>query len=190
MPGGGSASAIVGALAAALLVMVARLTRGRERYAAFEETAAEVEAAADRLRVELLELADLDAAAYGAFLAARRMPRASPTELAERQLAVEQTSREAVHVPLRTARAAAEACVLAVRLAGASNPNAASDVGAAAHLAAAAARAAILNVRINLPTLADDDPLRDKAGAEVDRLIAATERDERAAAELVETALG
>ena len=170
--------------------MVARLTRGRERYTAFEATAADVEQAADALRRELLELADRDAAAYQAFIAARRLPRTTDVEAATRRVAVERAAEAAAGVPLETARAAARVAALAARLAGASNPNAASDIGAAAQVAAAAARGAILNVRTNLPALPAEHPLREEAAAELDRVLADVARDERAAAELVETALG
>lgn len=170
--------------------MVARLTRGRERYAAYERTAAEIELAADELRRELLELADRDAAAYGAYVAARRLPRGTEDEARARRAAVERAAEDAARVPLETARAAGRVVSLAARLAGASNPSAASDVGAAAQMGAAAGRGAILNVRINLPSLAADHPLRDEAASELDRLLAGIAREERAAAELVETALG
>ena len=170
--------------------MVARLTRGREKYADFEATAVEVEAAADTARSELLELADLDARAYLAFVAARRMPRGSEPDRAARREAVERAAAEAVGVPLRIARVASSVTSLAARLAGSSNPNAASDVGAATHLAAAAARGAALNVRINIPALRDDDPLRDTAASELDALLSLVERDERAALERVDTTLG
>ncbi|MFN2484463.1 MAG: cyclodeaminase/cyclohydrolase family protein [Candidatus Limnocylindria bacterium] len=189
VPGGGSAAAVAGAVAAALVQMVARLTIGREKYAAFERTALDIDAAAARARMQLLELADLDAAAYRAFVAARRKPRSTDAEREARRVATERTAQDAVRVPLRVTRAAAEVTSLAARLAASSNPNASSDVGAAAHLAAAAARAAALNVRINLPSLGDADPLRETATAELDGLLSAVQREERAALEQVEMAL-
>jgi formiminotetrahydrofolate cyclodeaminase len=170
--------------------MVARLTRGREKYADFEATAIEVEAAAEAARGELLELADLDARAYLALVAARRMARASETDREARRESVERAAARAVGAPLRIARLASTVTALAARLAGSSNPNAASDVGAATHLAAAAARGAALNVRINVPALRDDDPLRDIAASELDALLSDVERDERAALEQVGTTLG
>ena len=169
--------------------MVARLTRGRERYAAFEQTAVEVEEAADRLRRELLELADRDARGYETFVAARRLPRDTEAQRGERLDAMEKAAVEAVGVPLHIARAAADATALASRLAGESNPNAISDVGTAAHFAASAVRAAALNVRINLPALNPDDPLRQQAARELDRLISRSAQDERNAQELVGTRL-
>lgn len=186
--------AAAGALAAALLVMSARLTRGRERFAAFEATAAEVEEAAERLRVELLELADRDSQAYQEFVAARRAARrdsggGEPNAHGRDAQRMAAAAREAVGVPLLTARAAAAVGRLASRLADASNPKVISDVGCAALLAAAAMRGAAFNVRTNLPSLADDDALRLDATRELDALLSATDRDERSTTELVEARL-
>ena len=190
VPGGGSAAAVAGALGAALVVMVARLTRGRERYAEHEATAAEVELAADRLRLELLELADRDAAAYGRFVAARRLPRGSEAERERRRATMHEAAREAVRVPLRVAAATTAVLSLAHRLAEGSNPNAVSDVGAAALFAGAALRAAALNVRINLPALEKDDPLAREAREALARLLTSGSEAERSAHRLVEAALG
>lgn len=187
VPGGGSSAAVVAALAAGLVAMVARLTRGRERYAEHEATAVEVEAAAEALRAELLDLADRDANAYGGLLNARRLPRETDDERAARNAAVAQATAESITAPLLVADAAERVTVLARRLAGASNPHAISDVGCAAAFGSAAVRGAILSVRINLPGLANDDPLRHEAGREIDRLLASAASNERAVAELVET---
>ena len=189
VPGGGSAAAVVAALAASLLCMVARLTRGRDRYADFEAIAAEVEEAADRLRESLLDLADRDARAYEGFLAARRLPRASDAERRERDRAVERATVESIQIPLRVAQDAAAVAALAARLAGSSNPHAASDVGSAAAFASAALRAAVLSVRINLPALPVDHPTRVEASGEIDRLLSSGAQSERTADERVRAVL-
>ncbi len=189
VPGGGSAAAVVGAIAASLLCMVARLTLGRERFAQFQETAGEVERTAERLRSELLRLADVDARAYAAYLAARRLPRDDDAAAAERTEALRLATLETVSVPLEIARAADAVAAAAARLAGASNPLAASDVGCAAGLAGAAVRAATLSVRINLPSLADDEPLRELAARGVDQLLVTAAQHERTTEELVTTML-
>jgi formiminotetrahydrofolate cyclodeaminase len=76
----------------------------------------------------------------------------------------------AAEVPLRTADVAAEVLDLAHRIAPIGNPNAVSDAGVAAQLTSAAVRGAVLNVRINLPYLPDDAPLRESAAADIERL--------------------
>jgi formiminotetrahydrofolate cyclodeaminase len=178
VPGGGSASALAGAMAAALVAMVARLTVERPAYPGKEAQALEILADAERLREELLALAAKDADAYAALLNARRLPKESPGERAVRATAVEAAGTIATEVPLQTARLAEEALQLAVRIAPIGNRNAVSDAGVAALLAATAVRGAALNVRINLPDLAPGAPLREAAGNELDRLEADVARGE------------
>jgi len=178
VPGGGSASALAGAMAAALVAMVARLTVGRPANAGEEMQALEILADAERLREELLALAEKDADAYSALVTARRLPKESPGERAVRAAAVETAGTIATEVPLETARLAEETLQLAVRIAPIGNRNAVSDAGVAALLAATAVRGAALNVRINLPDLAPDTPLREVAGIELGRLEADVARGE------------
>ena len=183
VPGGGSAAALTGALAAALIGMVTELTAGRAEY---ERHAAAVEAAREEaaaLRAELLELADLDARAYEAVMDARHLPKTNEEERAHRSARLHATILEAARVPLRTARAARQVLDLAVRIAPIGNPNAVSDAGDAAQLASAAVRGAILNVRINLPYLPADEPLRRDATLEIAELeAAAMQREDEAMA--------
>lgn len=161
VPGGGSAAALAGSFAAALLSMVAELSTA----AAGDEDAAiirEVATAAASARHELTTLATLDAAAYDAVVRARRLPRGTDEERATRRATIAAATRTATELPLRTARAALTLLELAERLAPVGNPHAISDVGVAAHLAAAAVRGGVLNVRINLPylpALETGDPL-------------------------------
>jgi formiminotetrahydrofolate cyclodeaminase len=168
-PGGGSASALAGAMAAALVAMVAQLTIGRPAYAAEEGQAREILADAERLHAELLSLVQRDADAYTALVEARRLPKEA-LERDARAAAIEMAGTTATEVPLETARLAAETLKLAVRMAPIGNRNTVSDAGVAALLAAASARGAALNVRINLPGLAPDAPLRTAAANELDQL--------------------
>ena len=189
-PGGGSAAAVGGALAASVVAMAARLTLNRPRLAHLADTARDVEVSAVTLQGELLHLAEADAAAYRAYLAARRLPRSSDREADVRRAQISATARQALEVPLELARATLRVLALAERLAGGSNPNVVSDVGSAAHLAAAAARSAVLNVRINLPSLPDGDELRRNAGDQIERLSREVDEREARAAELVAEVLG
>ena len=174
IPGGGSAAALAGSLGAALLSMVAALTVGRTSSAADADALAEIATSAATSRADLLALVTLDADAYRAVVEARRLPRISETEQAERRQCIHDATRGATQIPLRVARAALGTLELAERLVPIGNAHAISDVGVAAHLAAAAVRGALLNVRINLPGLGDlspDDPLA-AARDEVDELLA------------------
>lgn len=168
-PGGGSASALAGAAGAALLHMVLELSAGHGE--ADDDTLTELRAAAASWQSELLELVQLDAAAYDGVVAARGLPRGSDRERKARRVQLSGAIREATRTPLRIAWRASEVLDLAGRIAGIANRNAISDVGVGALLAEAAIRGAALNVRINLPALPADDPLRAEADAEVTRLL-------------------
>jgi formiminotetrahydrofolate cyclodeaminase len=180
VPGGGSASAIAGAMGAALVGMVAELTIGRPDA---EPHAAELQAIRDeagRYRAELLSLAQTDAAAYDAVVRARRMPRITDEEREARRAAIHEAMLAAADAPLHIARLAAATLQLAERIAPIGNPNAVSDAGVGALLSAAALRGAALNVRINMPYLPADAGLRATAPTELGELEAqATETESR-----------
>ena len=187
IPGGGSASALAGAMGAALVQMVVALTSGRAADA--EPELADIAVAAANCQSELLNLAELDAVAYDAVVQARRLPKETDLEREARSVQVAAATREATRAPMHTARMAATVLDLAERLAPIGNRNAISDVGVAALLAAAAIRGAALNVRINLPYLDAEETLRDEAGAEVERLLAGLDERERAIRGAVEARL-
>lgn len=190
VPGGGSAAALAGSIAAALVAMVTELSVGRPDLTEFEPELRRIGEEAGSRRLSLLDLAERDAAAYAAVIEARRLPRATETERAARDAAIAAATRDATRVPLETAESAAEVLDLAVRVAPIGNANAVSDAGVAAHLAAAAVRGAILNVQINLPYLADDDPLRSDAAARAERASATARRLEDAARDAVDARMG
>ena len=157
-------------MGAALVAMVAELTIGRPDAAPHDQALRGLRDDAAARLILLQRLAEQDAAAYDAVVAARKLPRATEEERAERSAALGGAMVTAAEVPLRTAEVASEVLDLAHRIAPIGNPNAVSDAGVAAQLAAAGARGAVLNVRINLPYLPADAPLRVTAGADADRL--------------------
>ena len=177
-PGGGSASALAGATGAALLHMVLELTASHAGRAD-DPRVPELAATAATWQSELLALVQSDAAAYDAVVAARRLPRESERDVEARRTQLMLAVRGATQVPLEIARRASAVLELAEQVAPIGHRSAISDVGVAALLAAASIRGAALNVRINIPFLADDDPLRHDAGREVERLLA--DLDEREA---------
>jgi formiminotetrahydrofolate cyclodeaminase len=189
VPGGGSAAALAAGMGAALVAMVAELTIGRPAYAEHEEAIRKLRFDALDRRTELLELAQQDADAYDVVVRARHMPKDSEAERSARTQALQEAMREAARIPLRAAVVASEVLDLAERIAPIGNRNAASDAGVAAQLAAAGLRGALLNVRINLPYLADDEPLRQSAPAEISRLEALAATGERAALAAVDAQL-
>ena len=190
IPGGGSASALAGAMGAALVQMVVALTVGRPSAEEHGAALMEIAESAVAAQSDLLRLAELDAAAYAAVVTARRLPRDTERERQARDVQVAAATREATIAPLETARAAAGVLGLAERLAPIGNRHAISDVGVGALLAATAMRGAALNVRINLPHLPAGEPLRVEAAAVVDEVLAGLDAREAALRRAVEERLG
>lgn len=155
VPGGGSASAVVGGFAAALIAMVARLSVDRPRYAEHAAAHTRALAAAEAARPRFLELAEQDATAYAAYAAAIKLPRATEAEQAERLRAMREAAHGAALAPLEIVRLCRSLIDQVEALAGRSNVNAASDLEVAGQLLGAAAAGAAANVRINLSGLGD-----------------------------------
>jgi glutamate formiminotransferase/formiminotetrahydrofolate cyclodeaminase len=151
VPGGGSAAALAGALAAALVAMVARLTIGRKAYAAAEQRMRQVLAEAEALRGQLRRLVDDDAAAYAKVSAAYKLAKDDP----RRRRAVDEALVGAAEVPLVVARGANRLIALARDVEANGNRNASSDAGVAAALARAALEGAVENVRVNVAALSE-----------------------------------
>lgn len=149
-PGGGSAAALAGATAAALVTMVCHMPKTRTgdpaERARLDRALAEARSAGEECR----RLVDEDSAAYDAVVAAYKRPKASEDEKVARQQAIDAAVSVATDVPLRTA----EMCWIVMGAAQAAaengNPNAVSDARTAAVLAWAGLRGAAENVRINL----------------------------------------
>jgi glutamate formiminotransferase / formiminotetrahydrofolate cyclodeaminase len=151
VPGGGSAAAFAGAMAAALVAMVARLTIGRKAYASVEGEARRVlEAATDAMNV-LRALVQADAAAYGLVRLAYQTPKTDPGRLRQ----IDQALLGAARTPLETARAAVAVMKLAQAIRAVGNKNARSDATVGEHLARTALAGALENVRVNVAGLSD-----------------------------------
>ena len=166
-PGGGSISAYMGALGAALACMVANLSAGKRgwesRWKEFSDWAEE----AQQLMRELLALVDEDTAAFNRLMGAMRMPKSSPEQIEERDAAIEAATLYAGEVPLRTMKTAVKAFPLLRRMAEEGNPNSVSDAGVGALAARSAVLGAQLNVKINASGLQNrDDASRLLAEAE------------------------
>ena len=149
-PGGGSVAAVTGALAGTLVAMVARLTAGKKGYEQAWELAGAAVRRADRLAAELQAAALEDVRSFEAYMAALRLPKGAGEERRTRRAALAAATRRATEAPLAIAAACAEVLAVAGELAPVANRHAVTDIGAAAHLAAAAAGAALLTADINL----------------------------------------
>lgn len=172
VPGGGSVSAHVGVLGAALAQMVSGLTVGRKKYASVESEMKELALEAVALGNTLSALVADDAAAYATVSEAYKLPKDTPDQQAARDAAIQRGLLRASEVPLRTAEACARVAELAAICADKGNTNAASDAGVSALLAEAACRGAVYNVRINVGSItnkAQAQPLADKAAGALRR---------------------
>ncbi len=168
VPGGGSAAALAGALAGALVAMVARLTIGRKAYAAVEARAQAILAEAETLHGDLRRLVDEDAAAYAAVSEAYKVPKHDPTRAAR----IDAALLGAAQTPLEAARRADRLIGLAREIGTIGNTNARSDTKVAEALARAALAGAVENVRVNVEGLTEPGPGQALV-AEVNRLAAA-----------------
>jgi glutamate formiminotransferase / formiminotetrahydrofolate cyclodeaminase len=154
-PGGGSAAAHAGAMGAALVAMVARLTLGKKKYAAVEAQMNEILNQAERLRCELTAAVDEDSAAFKGVMAAFKLPKDTPEQEIVRAEEIESTNLRAAQVPLKVAQKSVSVMALAERAVALGNLNAISDGASASTMAHAALISAGYNVRINLMGLAD-----------------------------------
>lgn len=165
-PGGGSAAAFAGAMGAALVAMVARLTVGKKKYADVDERMQEITSRADILRDALQKAVKLDAQAFDSVMAAFRMPKKSAQEKTARAEEIERATHVAAEVPLQVCRDAVEVLALAAEVAEKGNKNALSDAGSAGAMANACLQAAGLNVKINAASVSD----REAAQSWIDEL--------------------
>jgi formiminotetrahydrofolate cyclodeaminase len=166
-PGGGGASALAGALGAALGEMVGNLTLGKKKYAAVQGDIERVMERAGELRAELLELIDRDAAGFEPLARAYGIPKDDPA----RPEVMEAALREACIPPLGIMRACAQVIELLEELAEKGSALAVSDAGAGAALCGAALTAASMNVYINTKAMSDRR-YAEQTEAESDALLA------------------
>jgi glutamate formiminotransferase / formiminotetrahydrofolate cyclodeaminase len=160
-PGGGSAAAYGAAMGAALAAMVGRLTVGKKKYADVQSEMWMLIESADEYRAEMKEAVLKDADAFRAYMKARRLPRDTEEQKADRIRAINAASINAAEVPLQVARSAVAIMRLALKAAKLGNINAISDAGTASTFCAAALNGAGLNVKINLLGLEKEpDPAR------------------------------
>ena len=167
VPGGGSVSALAGALGVTMGCMAANFTIGRKKSRDVEPQVRAILGRLDEARESLLHLTEEDSRAYGRYAAASSMPKDTDEQKAARQAAMQEAIKGAMQPPLETVRVCLGVLRELQALVHVANPYLISDVGVAAILAEAAIRGATLNVQINLSYL-KDRPLADAARGEID----------------------
>jgi formiminotetrahydrofolate cyclodeaminase len=150
-PGGGSAAAYAGAMAAGLVSMVARLTIDKKGYSEVEAAMNRILEESEILRNDLTSGVIEDSEAFDRVMAAYKIPKSDPARAA----AIQEATLLATQVPLEAAKKSYRVAELALEAAQSGNKNAITDAGSAVNLAIAAVNSAAYNVRINLADLND-----------------------------------
>jgi formiminotetrahydrofolate cyclodeaminase len=158
--GGGTASAVAGAMAAALVSMVARLSLGRPGMES-ESFYREIRAQAEDLSGRLYQGGAADSQAFAAIREAYGLPKATPEDKEKRLAAIQKATLRATRIPLENAEACREVLSLQARLQGRFNSNAASDLECAGYLAQAGLSGCLANVEINLRSLREPNAVAD-----------------------------
>jgi glutamate formiminotransferase/formiminotetrahydrofolate cyclodeaminase len=156
-PGGGSVAALVGSLGAALLCMVGNFTLGKPKFKKVERDVRKILKEADKLKEDLSGLIQKDIEAYARFSQASRMPKDTSELKEKRRQALQIALKDAIQVPLSTAKLALRLTELAQFLLSKGNPNLITDVGVGVLLADAALQSAALNVQINLGYIKNEE---------------------------------
>lgn len=177
-PGGGSVSALSGALSAALVSMVANLTFGKKGYEEITPEMEEISRKAQELKDTLLRIIDEDTKAFNNVMAALSLPKKTEEEKRIRDEAIEKANKEATLVPLKVMDLSIELIDIASKVAEKGNKNALSDAGCALLQARSSCQGAYFNVLINLQGIKDEDFKREvssKAKDILDRVLRETE---------------
>jgi len=156
-PGGGSASALGGAMGSALLLMVLQITLKKVEDEDLKKQLEQSVAQIQGYFSELEKLIDEDSVAFGAVMSAFKLPKESEEQKEFRKGEIQKCFTTAAEVPMRTARACGELAKLAVTVAEHGEVKAISDVGTAVGMIRAGFEGARLNVRINLSAIKDSE---------------------------------
>lgn len=162
-PGGGSVSALAGALGAALAEMVANLTVGKAKYAEVEDEMKELSAKGAEIRSELIAGIQKDTESFTMYMNALGMPKDTDEQKAVRREAMQNGLKEAAKVPLEVAETAAKIFPIAEAVVKRGNTNAVTDGLVASMMARTAVIGALFNVKINLGSIKDEAFVADMA---------------------------
>ena len=177
-PGGGSVSALNGAIAAALTSMVGNLTIGKKKYADVEEEMRDIVSRVTEIQKELLEAVDKDSDAFNVVFAAFKWPKETEEEKEARSAEIQRGTKIAADVPMRVAEKAAELMPLIEKVIMKGNQNSITDACCAMMACRYAVIGALLNVRINLGSIKDETFVKEHAdrAAELERKVNETEQ--------------
>jgi glutamate formiminotransferase / formiminotetrahydrofolate cyclodeaminase len=156
-PGGGSCSALAGAVGTALFIMVANLTIGKKNYEAVADVMKKTRERLEPLKNKFYNLIAEDARAFDSVMAAFKLPKATDAEIEKRLATIQTATKKATEVPLETMQNVLEVLSICQPIAEKGNKNSISDAGVAIYHLETALKGAYLNVQINLPSIADNN---------------------------------
>lgn len=156
VPGGGSISALNGAIATALTEMVANLTIGKKKYEEYEGQMKAIAVEAAAIRERFISYIDKDSEAYDNVFSAFKLPKETEEEKAERSRVIQEATKEAASVPMMVAEEMASVMETIIYVAHKGNQNAVTDACVAMMAARTCVLGALLNVRINLSSIKDE----------------------------------
>jgi glutamate formiminotransferase/formiminotetrahydrofolate cyclodeaminase len=168
-PGGGSVSACMGSLGAALAGMVCRLTVGKKKYAEVADELTEVMIKADDIKEKLYRLISDDAKAFDAVMEAFKLPKETDEQKTVRHEAIQKATIGATRIPLKVMELSYEAIGLSQIVAEKGNVNSLSDAGVSSLAGRAAVMGAYMNVRINLPGI-DDEKVKNEIQSKAEQI--------------------
>ncbi|MFW9904639.1 MAG: cyclodeaminase/cyclohydrolase family protein [Candidatus Thorarchaeota archaeon] len=182
-PGGGSVSALGGALAAALAALVGKATVEKEKFAEVQAEMEKIVLRCTELHQRLSKMVDEDTNAFNAILKAYRMPKDEPKI---RSKAIQDATIGAAEVPLEVAKLSFEALDLILAVAERGNKNAITDAGVAALFADSAVRGAIFNVKINMLSIRDEE-IKSKFKRDIEEILIQLDARKEAIIKVVES---
>jgi len=168
-PGGGSAAALSGSLGAALSSMVCNLTVGKEKYIDVQSEIKNTLKKSEKLRKELTKLIDKDTEAFNDVMKAFKLPKDTEDQKKIRSKAIQEGYKTAAKVPLKTAETCEKILDVALVIADKGNVNSITDAAVSALMAKAGVESAILNVKINIGSIKDEEFVK-KISSEIDNL--------------------
>ncbi len=188
VPGGGSISALNGAIAASLTEMVANLTIGKKKYEEFEGQMRTIAIEAATIRKRFVSFIDEDSEAYSRVFAAFKLPKETEEEKIKRSKEIQEATKYAASVPMKVAEELSEVMESIIYVAHKGNQNAVTDACVAMLSARTCVLGALLNVRINLSSI-KDEIFVEKMKAKADHLEAEAIRIETKLLDWIKTKL-
>ena len=160
-PGGGSVSALASSLGIALTRMVGHLSVGKKKFRALDEEIQNkfksIIESFEAMKIEMIDLIDKDTEAFNLIMAAFKLPKETDEDKKRRSLKIEEGTLEAIKVPYRVAELSLEAMINLDYILKYGNRNTLSDLGVSALLLKAGLEGAILNVKINIPGISNEE---------------------------------